>query len=376
MPGNYRYPLAIFGFLISATIGGCGIDVQLGTGRAKQIIDFSNADSGGAPRVTSEATKPDRPVDSMPFVEGGAYFSSRGGATPAANRVDVELCSRCWLIATISTQNPLSRLDGFLTVVGDPDAPHNPVLRLSTPEHTDGAILRSRSPLPKDYRISFRIGHIDYGDESELNGYDSGDETGAPWMDISAIKHNGVYWASIIDTPPAPHNNIWSHHHRKFFIDAWNTPGRIWGVTVAGVNGLSSTDHRFGKKFIAHDGVDWRPNVTTPAFFYLPDEWYDVTLSRQDDVFSFRVSGRFRGMGETTLAGSLDAKRHCVFHYNRSPDTLSEKCVDGEVMRIGETLIPTWPHGSAYPDYFMMGDPHVNFYEGSVLIDDLRLEVL
>jgi hypothetical protein len=288
----------------------------------------------------------------------------------------VELCDDCWALAVISSTRKDVPVSDFLSITRDPDQPDNTVLKLTSPDHTDGVILRSRDPLPEDYRISLRIGHIDFGDDSELNGYDSGDETGAPWMDISAIKHNGVYWASIIDTPPAPHNNIWSHHHRKFFIDAWNTPGRIWGVTVAGVNGLSSTDHRFGKKFIAHDGVDWRPNVTTPAFFYLPDEWYDVTLSREDDVFSFRVSGRFRGMGEATLAGSLDAKRHCVFHYNRSPDNLSEKCVDGEVMRIGETLIPTWPHGSAYPDYFMMGDPHVNFYEGSVLIDDLRLEVL
>ena len=35
-----------------------------------------------------------------------------------------------------------------------------------------------------------------------------------------------------------------------------------------------------------------------------------------------------------------------------------------------------WPINSAYPEYFMLGEPHINYYEGSVLIDDISLEVL
>ena len=31
------------------------------------------------------------------------------------------------------------------------------------------------------------------------------------------------------------------------------------------------------------------------------------------------------------------------------------------------------PDGSAYPDYFLIGQPHMNLYEGSARIDDLRL---
>lgn len=34
-----------------------------------------------------------------------------------------------------------------------------------------------------------------------------------------------------------------------------------------------------------------------------------------------------------------------------------------------------WPEGSAYPDNFIIGNPHINYYEGSAQIDNLRLYV-
>jgi len=37
--------------------------------------------------------------------------------------------------------------------------------------------------------------------------------------------------------------------------------------------------------------------------------------------------------------------------------------------------VPRWPAGQGWPDYFMLGDPHANFYEGEVHYDDIRLEV-
>ncbi|WP_426369816.1 hypothetical protein [Pseudocolwellia sp. HL-MZ7] len=35
-----------------------------------------------------------------------------------------------------------------------------------------------------------------------------------------------------------------------------------------------------------------------------------------------------------------------------------------------------WSDNSAYPEYFMFGEPHINYYEGSVLVDDITFEVL
>ena len=36
---------------------------------------------------------------------------------------------------------------------------------------------------------------------------------------------------------------------------------------------------------------------------------------------------------------------------------------------------PRWPAGGVWPDWFMFGDPHVNYYEGEVLYDDVTLEL-
>jgi hypothetical protein len=31
-----------------------------------------------------------------------------------------------------------------------------------------------------------------------------------------------------------------------------------------------------------------------------------------------------------------------------------------------ESTVPQWPAGEGWPDYFMFGDPHANYYEGQV----------
>lgn len=34
-----------------------------------------------------------------------------------------------------------------------------------------------------------------------------------------------------------------------------------------------------------------------------------------------------------------------------------------------------WPADATWPDWFMFGDPHTNYYEGEVFYDDVTLEV-
>ncbi|MDP6126526.1 MAG: mucin-5B, partial [Candidatus Latescibacteria bacterium] len=42
----------------------------------------------------------------------------------------------------------------------------------------------------------------------------------------------------------------------------------------------------------------------------------------------------------------------------------------------GSTTWPNqWPTGSAYPDYFVIGDLYTNVYEGSASLTDIRLYV-
>lgn len=319
-------------------------------------------------------------TSSIPALAGSdldrALLEARTVPAPPAYRATVPFSPDGWLVAELYSRSAEPQVTDFLSLAPDPDDPSRQVIRLSTRKHTDGVILRSRDPLPEAYRISLRIGHIRYGGSGPLNGYDSGDETGEPWMRIPATGHNGVYWATIMDTLPQPRENIWAHHHRKFFIDAWNYRKRMLGVTVAAVDGRSTTDPRVGKAFHAHDGHDWKPYSVEPAFFYRPDRWYAVTIERSGGSFRYAVEGDFHGVGFHRFEDAIDIEESCVYHYNRSPGELDAECLLGDVLDTGAGLAEVWPADSAYPDYFMMGDPHINFYEGEVLVDLLSLETL
>jgi len=53
----------------------------------------------------------------------------------------------------------------------------------------------------------------------------------------------------------------------------------------------------------------------------------------------------------------------------------SSPCIDTGHYPSLDGTFPHWPSTKGYPDYFMFGDPHNNYYEGFVHYDDLRLEV-
>ena len=76
---------------------------------------------------------------------------------------------------------------------------------------------------------------------------------------------------------------------------------------------------------------------------YRDREWYDVCIEKTHTHYGLRMAGRFRFGGKTVYEATLDRAR--VFDPPSSPD------------------------------YFMAGDPHINFYRGSVLYDDIRLFV-
>jgi len=73
------------------------------------------------------------------------------------------------------------------------------------------------------------------------------------------------------------------------------------------------------------------------------------------------VSGRFRYGGQRTYRATIDAAAHCIWHFKATPEEKAPGC--------------GWPEEEWWPEYFMFGDPHVNYYEGQVLYDDVKLEV-
>ena len=83
--------------------------------------------------------------------------------------------------------------------------------------------------------------------------------------------------------------------------------------------------------------------------------------------------GDFQHGGQQRYGGTIDAAARCVYHYNQSAAAQDQRCVNTDTFSELPGR-PHWPQGSAYPDYFMFGDPHNNFYEGTVYYDDVKLE--
>ncbi|MGC4000346.1 MAG: hypothetical protein QM767_24060 [Anaeromyxobacter sp.] len=338
------------------------------------------------------AFAPDPVPDDGPFADAGAYFTARGVTPPAAYRASVPFGADGWLTAEAYTRRSGASLADQAAVVNDPADPANQVLRVASPAHTDALVVRPTAPLPARYRLSLRVGFARFGDGlAGLNGYDSGDERAGPWWpDALAPSQNGFYWVSILDAQPRPHNNTWIHHHRKLVIDSDNhSPPwmEIWDgqrfrssgerpVMMIALDGSRPADEKVGNAFYSWAAGQWQPDGTIRAADrYLPGEWYRVTVERDGGTYTMEVSGRFEFGGETTYRATIDASARCVWHWpvDAAEAAQARGCEDTSGYPSAPD-VQRWPAGGAWPDWFMFGDPHANYYEGQVLYDDVVLE--
>ena len=281
----------------------------------------------------------------------------------------------------------------------------NGKVNLIVPSHYDGAIIRNTEELPELYRIQITVTNIEFGgdknddgnwiENGKYNGYD-GDEKTDPWILNSlgngedAINENGLYFLCITDYPnPAPHNNIFIHHHRKVALDTdfndynnWSW-SRVYNPNIGdferdgngyvGMIWLQGDDFgsdNNGNKFSSWTTQGWK----TGTYFidkYIHDETYLFTIERTHDSYTMSVSGKFYYGGETTYSKRREfLEEPIVWHYNQSTD------YDGRYNQVKEyngKNYDTWPANTIYPDYFFFGDPHINFYEGTAQYDDLKL---
>jgi hypothetical protein len=311
-----------------------------------------------------------------PYSESGEYYQEQNIIAPPASRNTVSIGKDDWLVAELYSRTEDPIILDYLDVIADPINPQNQVLKISTPDHTDGVVLRSKNSLPPKYRISLKIGFANYGNASALNGYSSGNESAEPWRKLSSVGHNGFYWLAILDSPPKPHNNIWIHHHRKFVIDSWNRKGFNNTVNVIALDGKSETHQAFGKKFISYVDGRWQKKSDVPIDYYLPNEWYQLTFIRTGLYYEYSIAGKFKNVGQTTYTDRIDYRKNCIYHYNQTPEELAPHCIDNRKQIFSGKNFSSWPENSAYPEYFMLGEPHINYYEGSVLVDDIKLEIL
>jgi hypothetical protein len=278
-------------------------------------------------------------------------------------------------------------------VVADPADPQNRVLRLSPREHTDAVVIRPTRPLPARYRISLRVGFPSFGDgKAGLNGYDGGERAGPWWPGDDATHQNGFYWLAILDRPPRPHNNTWIHHHRKVVVDSDNhyPPWmEVWDgsrfvssgenpIMMFALDGRRTVDARSGNAFLSWSADAWQPSGAIRAVdAYVPGTWYRVSIERDGPSYAVEISGRFRHGGERTYRAVVDAAERCVWHYPVSAEeaAAARGCEDASPLPGLGAADPRWPAGGVWPDWFMFGDPHSNYYEGEVLYDDVTLEV-
>lgn len=306
-----------------------------------------------------------------------------------------------------------------------------PTGSFEVPTHHGGAIVRSTDPLPEEYRVEVTLRAVDFGGQRGgewdydglINGYEpTGCTTNFPWAGASSWDYsrdecdwfdvtrdaNGFYYLSIMDYDrPAPHNNVFIHTHRKVVMDGYNryrytgnglrycdaNTGELqpyeWG-SGNGVNMLFMLpERRYGNQpgteylMPSECGTEVGGGIVSQADLMpelMPKLAYTFAVERRDGAYVLEVSGHFRHIGYRTLRYEqpFDDGEHPIYHYNQTADEYDGRHDTTWTHTSGDDTFvhdDVWPAGSAYPDHFLIGQPHMNFYEGSAHIDDIRLYV-
>jgi hypothetical protein len=298
-----------------------------------------------------------------------------------------------------------------------------------------GVVLRSTRPLPPQYKIEYTLNTINFGGErngslnydGKYNGYNTSQcNTSFPWNGggsytgpanpcnpnfASSLSANGYYFLYITGFPDAPHDNI-VVHDRKVGFDAYNTtdasePGalvcnpktkKLYPYTSSNRNAINATfsmGNDASKSSILFPGqlyqtpcgtyTNQNPNTSLVELAELqpelmPRQSYTFAIERTNTGYTLQVSGDFRYSGYRTITEHRDFVQDGVpiWHYNNTPQQYNGQ-YDASLTDTGKygsfTIPHIWPKGSAYPDYFVIGDPHLNYYEGSATISNVRLYV-
>jgi hypothetical protein len=316
---------------------------------------------GSTPFAAPPPWQPDTYQNTDKFSDGGSYFTQQGIHPPTAYRAEAAFGQNHWLTVAAYSRSSSTQFSDLFQVVPDPANPSHHVLKVASPNSTDGLVIRSTKPLPARYRVCLNVGYANYGDgkpgPNSLNGY-AGGEKDEPWSNGDATLENGFYWLTILDATPRPHNNLWIHHHRKVVIDsdnnkeAWTNiwEGKSWvadgqhPIMMFGVDKDGNDEDSTGRPFLSWSNGALQPAGEIRAVdAYKDNTWYAACIERNPTAFVLTVSGDFKFGGQQTYIGTIPL--HSVYAAD-----------------------PT------IPDFFMFGDPHNNYYRGSVLYDDIRLE--
>ena len=262
----------------------------------------------------------------------------------------------------------------------------------------------------------------DKNGEFTSTGYDQDgaavpDPCAKPFGDIKA--ENGYYLMEIVDhAHPAPHNNIFIHSHRKVGMDIYSVNGgwakAYWGCNPSNGKLKPYADtNGHGINEIFFDGSVWRdPSfaynefvMPTPCGIFhgdeknqdgqlqtivsaaeiqphvMPNETYKFAIERTATGYVQEMSGNFKNVGQQTyryerpFVSEVNGRETSIWHYNQTPEEYDGRFNDTLTFEgpFGSFEKEMWPAGSAYPDNFVIGIPHLNYYEGSATVDNIRL---
>jgi hypothetical protein len=196
----------------------------------------------------------------------------------------------------------------------------------------DVAIIRSTKPLPKTYKLQVVVGDIDYGLD-KLIGLQND-----PVYSEGPLNENGVYLLSITDEEPSGHHtNDWWHQHRKVVIDVDNN---IWGSGMPNPIFMVYFDKE--NKLVAFNTKEdqwqykWDKAVT-----YERGKWYVVEIEKTLESFILCI---YDSQGKLLSGGIVPLDR-------------------------------IWHEDGKHPDYLVIGDPHENYYQGSMKIKSISMPV-
>lgn len=391
------------------------------------------------PGPTSPYDVDDYDEDGRFFEAVGGPAFSRHLAETHLYRKSLRFGDRGWLTAELAARDTDhdGHPDGAPTLTTERVPHYGPAALLREPSHHGGIVIRSTRPLPRSYRVEMTLVTLDFGGQRDgawdypdgrINGYSpDGCKTNHPWAtggdftppecewyDVRTDS-NGFYFLGIMDYPrTAPHNNVFIHTHRKVAMDAYNrykytgsglrycNPATrqyepYSAGTGNGVNAIFMTDKRrytnqpgtdylmesecgFAMGGAIVSQVDLRPELMPRHRYTFAIERTDPDGDGPDGGYTMEMSGVFAHIGPATLRyhRKFVQDGHAIWHYNQTPGEY-----DGS--RNTDWTYPgpygeyvhrdVWPAGSAYPDYLLIGDPHINFYEGSARIGDIRLYV-
>ena len=211
-----------------------------------------------------------------------------------------------------------------------------------------------------------------------------------------------------------PRNNHFWHYHRKVLMDSFSQhPDRVGTGTGGRVcNAANNTyynyrDGNFNTVNMWISGMpNWNPGpgglpgnsqwfmtncsggvaeqqLSSAAELQpelMPGEYYTFAIERDATGYVLEATGNFARSGQRTirLHRPFVVNNAPIWHYNTTAGEYNGQ-FNGTLVQNdanGSASWPNqWPAGSAYPDYFVIGDVYTNVYEGSATIDDIKLYV-